>query len=303
LMLNFTDPGAFVSLNFEKPPPNFTAREVEVLAIALRNLLEKNVAKQGIAIANLNLSSIAANYPWLMPNHGISYAASSNSASSGGQLAILIASIDPPPRTPTMLQSGAIPAGCDAALILSNMIFSKYFLAPPFAASLNVPVTRMSYSGLNPTTVVLNGQTGVSSGTITTATAVANNDTIAIHLKGNGSPMRGVDVNFTVDAVYRLVLGGSAANPTITFQRVSENESHSTDIAWWVWMVSGLTGGAIGIAVAALIGQIVNKITGSSLQGTMPAAFVTAIAWPFSGTIVITKALLPTSLQLGGQVR
>jgi hypothetical protein len=168
---------------------------------------------------------------------------------------------------------------------------------------LNVPVTRMSYSGLNPTSVVLNGETGVGGGTITTATAVANNDKITIHLKGHGSPMSGVDVDFTVDAEYGLVLGGSAANPTITFQRVSENESHSTDIAWWVWLISGLSGGAVGIAVAALIGQIVNNLAGSSLRGTMPASFATAIAWPFSGTVVITKALLPTPLQLGGQVQ
>jgi hypothetical protein len=297
LMLTITDPHAIVSVAIKNPPSQFTPNDISALADTLRQLLVSATVGEGIAIANLDLSRIASNFPWLMPTRGLDYAAGSNSAApSDGQLGILIASLDPPPGTPSTLMNGIIPAGCDAVLVVSNMVFSKVFLAPPFAASINVSPAQLSYRGVNPTTVTFNGETSASGGTITTATATANNDVVTIHLEGNASPMRGVGVNFTIDARYALVLGGTPDQPVLTFQRTWEQENHSTDIAWWVYVVSGLSGGT-------LIQQIVNNTAGNSLRGTMPVSFASSIAWPYSGTVAITKALLPTPLQLGGKVR
>jgi hypothetical protein len=69
-----------------------------------------------------------------------------------------------------------------------------------------------------------------------------------------------------------------------------------------VYVVSGLTGGAIGLMVVAIIQAVVNNSAGSSLSGTLPAGFTKAISWPFAGTVQINQAFLPTPLQLGGSV-
>jgi hypothetical protein len=153
-MLTITDPHAIVSVAIKNPPSQFTPNDISALADTLRQLLVSATVGEGIAIANLDLSRIASNFPWLMPTRGLDYAAGSNSAApSDGQLGILIASLDPPPGTPSTLMNGIIPAGCDAVLVLSNMVFSKVFLAPPFAASINVSPAQLSYRGVNPTTV------------------------------------------------------------------------------------------------------------------------------------------------------
>lgn len=304
LTLNITDPSAIVSFTIQNPPANFSQQEVEALQITCRNMLQAAVSGAGIAIATLDLSTLATQFPWLMPTQGLSYAASSNSTAPGdGQIGLLIASNNPPPGTPPTLLNGTIPSGSDAALILSNALFCQQFLIPALAQSLNASTGQFQLSGNNPATVVMSGEGSGGGGTITSAQAVANNNAISMQLQGNASPMSGVSVNFTIDATYALALGGSAANPVLNFQQTSHNENHSTDIAWWVYLVSGLSGGAIGILVVTLIQQIVNSIAGSNLSGAMPANFVHSFAWPFAGTVNINQAAIPTPLVLGGVVQ
>jgi hypothetical protein len=301
LTINIADPSAIVAFQIENPPADFTQQEVNALEITCRNMLQAAVSGSDIAIATLDLSAIASQFPWLMPTQGLSYAASSNSAAPGdGQIAILIASANPPPGPPPTLLNGTIPSGSDAALVISNALFCQRFLIPALASSLGASVSQFGLSGRNPATVVLSGQGHAGGGTITSAQAVANNNSISLHVEGNASPMDGVTVNFTIDATYGISLGGSADNPVLTFQETSHNENHSTDIAWWVYLVSGLSGGAIGILVATLIQQIVNSTAGSTLSGAMPASFVHAFAWPFAGTVTINQAAIPTPLVLGG---
>lgn len=300
LELVVTDPSAIISVGILNPPAGFTDTDTSALAIALRNLLQTAIGGSGVIVATLDLGQIAQSYPWLVPNQGISYAAASNSASPGdGQLGLLLATQNPPPGIPPTLVAGVIPPGCTAALVISNLLFSQNFLAPAFASSLNVAPSAMSYAGRNPTTVTMNGNGSVSGATITSAVATANDNSVAMTLQGNKSPSSGITVNFTINATYAVVLSGTAGNPVLSFQRTSESDSHSTDIAWWVWVASG---GAIGAIIVAIIQAVVNGAAGSSLSGTMPAGFVQSIAWPYAGSVQLTQALLPTPLQLGGTV-
>ena len=297
LTLNVTDPNAIVAVSLSHPPPNLTPNDQTALTIALRNLLQTRLGGSGVSLATLNISSLAADYPWLVPNRGMQYAAASN-PSGAGQLGLLLASANPQPGGPPTLVQGLMPAGCDSALILSNALFSSFLLAPSFAASLNVSPSNLTYRGSNPTTIWLNGDASVSGATITSATAVADNNQVAISLSGNKSPMSGVTVNFTINATYAPSVAGTSDRPTLTFNRTSENESHSTDVAWWVWLVSGLTGGALGAMVVAIIQAVVNNAASSSLGA--PTGFNKGINWPYGGSIRVTQALLPTPLQLGG---
>jgi hypothetical protein len=301
LTLNLTDASAIVAVAITNAPANLSKDDLSALTITLTNLLKSSLAGTGMSLGTVDLSSVASPYPWIIPNRGMEYAAQSTSAGDGA-LGILLATINAPPGTPATLTAGTIPPGCNAALVVSNQIFTQQFLAPSFASSLNVPVSQMVYGGHNPMLVMLTGNASVSGGTVTSAKASANNGVVSLHLEGNANPMSGVTVNFTIDATYGLTLGGTPQNPVLSFNRTSQNENHSTDIAWWVYVVSGLSGGAIGILVATLIQQVVNHSAGSSLGGALPSGFTKAISWPFAGTINITQALLPTPLQLGGTV-
>lgn len=303
LTLNITDPAAIVSFAIQNPPANFTSEEVQALNVTCQNMLASAATGGSLVIATLDLSTIASQFPWLMPTQGLAYAASSNSATPGdGQLALLIASVNPPPGGPTTLMAGTIPSGSDAALVISNALFCTQFLIPALASSVGAGVGQFSLQGSNPATVVMSGQGSAGGGTITSCTAVANNNSIALQIQGNASPMSGVSVDFTINATYAVALTGTASNPTLTFQETSKNENHSTSIAWWVYVVSGLSGGAIGIVVATLIQQIVNSSAGASLSGALPASFVHSFSWPFAGTVNLNQATLPTPLVLGGQV-
>lgn len=144
------------------------------------------------------------------------------------------------------------------------------------------------------------GNASAGGGTITSAQAYANNNIVSLQMSGNASPMSGVSVNFTINATYGLTLSGPPNAPVLSFSRISQNENHSTDIAWWVWLIAGITGGVIGAAVVAIIQQVVNSAAGSSLGGALPSGFAQQIAWPFGGTVNITQANLPLPLQLGG---
>jgi hypothetical protein len=301
LVLNLTDPSAVVAVSLVNPPPNMTSDEQAALTVALRNLLQTALAGKGLSVAEVDLSQVAGSYPWLIPSRGIDYAAGSNSAGAGA-LGVLLATINPPPAVPPTLVAGTLPSGCDGALILSNQIFTQQFLAPAFASSLNVPTSRLTYGGANPMTAMLSGSASVSGATINQAQASVSNGGVALSLQGGKSPFDGVSVSFSINATYALSLGGTPQNPVLSFTRTSQSENHSTDIAWWVYLVSGLTGGAIAIAVVALIQAVINDAAGTTLSGTLPSGFTNSIAWPFSGTVAITQALLPTPLQLGGVV-
>lgn len=301
LMLVVTDPSAIVAATLTSPPPNMTPDEQSALQITLTNLLKSSLGGQGVALANLNLAQVAQQYPWLIPNNGIDYAAGSNSASPGdGQLGLLLATVSAPPGTPPTLVAGVIPQGCSGALIVSNKIFTQQFLAPAFASSLNVGTNQLTYMSSNPMIAALVGNASAGGGTITSAQAYANNNIVSLQMSGNASPMSGVSVNFTINATYGLTLSGPPNAPVLSFSRISQNENHSTDIAWWVWLIAGITGGVIGAAVVAIIQQVVNSAAGSSLGGALPSGFAQQIAWPFGGTVNITQANLPLPLQLGG---
>jgi hypothetical protein len=300
LRINLTDPAAIVKVDLLHPPPNMTKDEQEALANVLRNLLQTSLAGS-FPVATVDLSQVATSYPWIIPSQGIDYAASSNSGSPGdGALAVLLATVNPRPGTPPALVAGTIPSGCDSALVISNQIFTQQFLAPAIAPSLNVPVSRLTYGGKNPMTVLLTGSTSVSGSTITGCQATVSNGQVTLALQGNKDPFPGVSVSFTINATYGLTLGGTAREPVLSFTRTSQSENHSTSIEWWVYVVSGLTGGAIAVAVVAAIQAVINSVAGSSLGDALPISFSKTIAWPFSGTISITKALLPLPLQFGG---
>jgi hypothetical protein len=253
-------------------------------------------------VATLPLSQLSA-YPWLVPTRGVEYAAETSATlAGGGALAMLMATLNSPPGSPPTMVDGTIPPGCDGALVISNAIFTQQFLAPAVASSLGVSTGQLTFGGSNPMSVLFSGSTGVGSGTITSASATATDGSISMVLQGNANPMKGVTVNFTINATYGITLGGTPSAPVLSFQRTSESESHSTDIAWWVYVVSGLSGGAIGIAVVEVIQAVVNNSAGNQLSGSIPASFASSIAWPFSGTVNITQALLPLPLQLGGIV-
>jgi hypothetical protein len=301
LMLNMTDPSAIVAVGLKNPPPNLTSDDRTALTIALRSLLQTSLAGAGLAIAKLDLSEIPASYPWLIPRQGIDYAASSTGAGTGA-LGVLLATVHPPPGVPPTLVAGTLPAGCNGALIISNSIFTQQLLAPALASSLGVSTNQLVYGGANPMTISLQGSASVKGASINFAQATANDNAVSLTMRGSASPMSGVDVNFTINATYALVLGGTRSNPTLSFERTSQNESHSTDIAWWVYLVSGLTGGAIGLAVVAIIQAVVNNSAGATLGGTLPSGFASGFAWPFGGAVAITQAQLPTPLQLGGNV-
>lgn len=300
LNINLTDPSAIVAVNLLNTPPNLTADEKSALTITLQNLLESSLAGSGVTVATVNLSQYAATYPWLVPTGGVDYAAATDSsAAGGGTLALLLATINPVPGTPPTLQSGTIPSGSNGALIISNQIFTQQFLAPAFASSINVPTSQLSYGGRNP--MVISGS-GSASGASVSGQASAKNGQVALALNGSKSPMSGVSVDFTINAAYAVALGGTAQNPVLSFTRTSQSENHSTDIAWWVYLASGLSGGAIGLMVVAMIQAIVNSTAGSSLSSALPAGFASTIAWPFSGTVNLNQAFLPLPLQLGGNV-
>lgn len=300
LTITLADPSAVVAVGLANPPPGLTAADLDVLNITLRNLLQAT-AGTAVPVATLPLGQLSA-FPWLVPSV-VEYAAETTAGiAGGGALAMLMATTHPPPGAPPTLLDGTIPPGCDGALIVSNDIFARRFLAPAVASSLGVDVGQMTFGGGTPTSVLFSGEASTGGGTITSATATAENDSIALVLQGNASPTSGVTVDFTINATYGLALGGTPAQPVLSFQRTSQTESHSTDVAWWVYVVSGLTGGAVGMLVVTVIQQVVDHAAGNQLSGSMPAGFTSSITWPFSGTIAITRALLPLPLQLGGTV-
>lgn len=301
LNLNLSNSSAIVGVKLQVPSSlNVTSENLTALQESLQLLLQQTLAGSGYPVATIDSSTIPAGDSWLVPTQGMEYAAATDSSlPGGGALAVVLATINPPGPQPALVPD-TIPSGCDSALIISNEIFTQQFLAPSFASSLNVSTGQITYGGNDPMTATLSGTASVAGAAITSATATANNDSIAISLTGNASPTSGVTVNFTISASYGITLGGTASNPVITFTQNSLSESYSTDIAWWVYLVSGLTLGLIGTMVVAAIQAVVNNAAGTSLSNALPPGFSTSFAWPFSGSVAITTAELPLPLQLGG---
>jgi hypothetical protein len=93
---------------------------------------------------------------------------------------------------------------------------------------------------------------------LTTVSATLQEGQIAIHGAANASET-GWSANVSFDAHTTLNLVGGIITPTSVVDNVTEDVS----LDWWVWLLSGLTLGAIGLIADAAVTTVANSVVSS----------------------------------------
>ena len=94
-----------------------------------------------------------------------------------------------------------------------------------------------------------------------------------------------------VDTWVRTWLKLQAINGSINVEKANEDSGHSTQMEWWKWLLTALTG-----VIAAIVVAIIYSIASSnvpSLAGKFDSVATTTVEWPFQKIIAIKDASLP----------
>jgi hypothetical protein len=322
LTIDFTSPDAIVAVNVENPPAGLDASSIEIV---LLNYLKAALGGHTYDIVTVSLQAVEEDYPYLVPTL-FEYAVDTNSTDPDSTIfGVQMLTLNTVPGNQDIVP-GTVPIGtpaCDSAALISNQLFVQKLLLPGLATGMGVDASSLTTQYVAGTwTVINNGNITLNTShnpTLTSVSAVVDNNVLTINLAGNVEATPGITIDFTVMATYTLQLTTSGGTQTLNLvqQAGSPTVNHTVHVADWVIIVASVlaalvlaTMGPIAALIIAgiealiiyLVAKIANDKAGSLLASSMPAKVSGNVNWTNLQYFTVQQALMPTPLQLGGTI-
>jgi hypothetical protein len=323
LQIDFESADAIYSVEIRNAPAGLPADTLDVLML---NALKQAFAGHTYDVATVNLAGLRGDYDYLIPTL-FEYAVDTNSSDPDDTvLAVQMLTVNTKPGNQDVI-AGTIPTGgtpaCDGAVLISNELFVKHLILPGVASAMSVDASTLqatlsggAWSVSNKADITL----PVSHDPVVTSLSASqnNNNQLALNIVGHCVPTPGLTINFTISAVYELVVSTVNGVQTINLvQQGDPNIDHSVSVATWLIIttaaialfVGGLMG-PLGVFVVAavealvlyLISKIANDKAGSVLSSSLPVKVSSGVNWAYLDIFTIQQALMPLPLQLGGTI-
>jgi len=189
-----------------------------------------------------------------------------------------------------------IPDGRGGVLLLSNERLLTNVVGDGLKDA--IPTGSFAYS---PNDFHLTGKAKHGDEDITAAHASVEGN--AIHVKLNVAAMgrAGGGVNVYVSSDTKIVVTYDAASATFLVTQEMPSPKTSYTLEWWVYLTAIVTGGLLGLIIAAIVGDVVRIVAVGISEKEIKKAFEGAlkpIKWPAGEYVTPTAVNFPDPLQM-----
>jgi len=296
LTLDFDDKETIAVPNMSLIASQVPRNDLMALNAALTDFFFDALSGGAVDLVRVDSAVLGEGRKWLAPK---AFSCSGMTRAAGdGALALLISTVNPPPRSASPLGEDSVPAGMRCAFILSNELLAKCFVVPAFAKALNIPIKNVNVRPGRPWAMEITNPAVVENATVHKARAVVSKGELRVAMTGVAKFWGGATIAFDITATYDVVVGGDPSAPKIAFRRLTRDHAHKIQVSTASKAVTlGSTGLQTSRAEELMI-AVMNLVAPQRLGNPFALDFMTAVKWPFGRRVAPKFAKLPDALQL-----